>query len=231
VHTGDPDHEQRDDQYRTAVRQYGAQTLDVRPGHKGLDLAAVDGVLLAGGGDLEPWRYAAPDSGRCRDVDPERDETELCLTRAALRAGLPVLGICRGAQVLGVALGGQLVQRIGSKPANAEKHSVAGKEAEAGHWVEIAAGSRLARIIGAGRIRVNSSHHQANARLGPGVSPAACCDDGVIEAIEVDGAAFAIGVQWHPERMLESESSQRLFRAFVHACRAGRRQREAASAQ
>jgi putative glutamine amidotransferase len=226
VHTGYPAHDRRDDQYRAGVRQHEAQTLDVRPGHHGLDLTAVDGLLLSGGGDIEPHRYGAPDGGLCKDVDPARDETELGLTLAALSAGLPILGICRGAQVLGVALGGQLVQDIGSELPRAQEHSLGGKGRAARHRVELAAGSRLAEIIGARRIWVNSFHHQANSRLGAGVSRAAWCDDGVTEAIEVDGAASAIGVQWHPERMLKCESSRRLFEAFVSACRATRSERE-----
>jgi putative glutamine amidotransferase len=207
------------EQYCAALRQYQTQTVGVAPGQHGLELTAVDGLLLSGGGDIEPWRYGARDAGLGQGVDCTRDETELSLTRGALSAGLPVLGICRGAQVLGVAVGGQLVQDIGSELPGAQEHGLAGKGPGAGHWVEIAPGSRLAEIIGLRRIRVNSSHHQANSRLGVGVSRAAWCDDGVTEAIEADGAGFAIGVQWHPERMLKCESSRRLFAAFIDACR------------
>lgn len=225
-HTGDPGQAATENRYREAVRQYRVQVVDLRPDQHRADLTAVDGLLLSGGGDIEPWRYGAEDSGRCREVDAARDEMELGLTRAVLSDGLPVLGICRGAQVLGVALGGQLVQDIGSEVAGAQEHTGAGGCPDAGHWMEVAHGSRLAGIIGTGRMWVNSSHHQANWRLGGGVRRAAWCEDGVIEAIEAEGAGFAIGVQWHPERMPESEWSQRLFAAFAEACRAFRRQRE-----
>jgi len=220
AYTADSAHARRDDQYRAVVRQHEAQTLDVRPGDHGVDLRGVQGLLLSGGGDIEPWRYGARDAGLCKDVDCTRDETELSLTLAVLSAELPILGICRGAQVLGVALGGQLVQDIGSELPGAQKHCGAGKCPGAEHWANLAAGSRLADIIGAERVLTNSFHHQANSRLGAGVSRSAWSDDGVIEAIEVDGAGFAIGVQWHPERMLESESSRQLFAAFIEAARA-----------
>ncbi len=153
-------------------------------------------------------------------MDAARDELELRLARAALSRGLPVLGICRGAQVLGVALGGELIQDIASDIEGAQEHASAGRNGGTRHWVEVAADSRLGGIVRAERIRVNTSHHQANGRLGEGVRPVAWSGDGVVEAIERDGPVFAIGVQWHPERMWRRAPRQRrLLAAFVAAAR------------
>ena len=206
--------------YRDALVEHGAQVAEIRPGGAAADLAGIDGVLLTGGGDLDPRHYGQMPHPKAGKPDRARDELELTVAREAIERKLPILGICRGVQVLGVALGGQLVQDIGSELPAPEEHSSRATDRTARHWVELAPGSRLAEVMHGRRIRVNSFHHQANSVLAPGVVRAAWCADGVTEAIEAEGARFVVGVQWHPERMWRrSPRQRRLFAAFFEACR------------
>lgn len=205
---------------RRALEEHGARALELRPQDGKSQISGLAGLLLSGGGDVHPKYFGESPRAELYGVDCERDEMELCLTRAALAAGLPVLGICRGAQVLGVALGGKLVQDIPSERRGALTHKSGSAGGEAGHRVEIAEESRLRKIMGARRVRVNSSHHQANGCVGDGARAVAWSEDGVVEAIECDGPHFVAGVQWHPERMCRRAPRQRrLFEAFVAAAR------------
>ena len=210
---------------RRALEQHGARVVELPP-QADAETGGLDGLLLSGGGDMHPRYYGECPRAELRDVDCARDERELALTGAALAAGMPLLGICRGAQVLGVALGGGLIQDILSEMPGALAHRTEDKGQTAWHWVEIAGDSRLSAIMGAGRVNVNSSHHQANGPLGEDARAVAWAEDGVVEAI--DGAAheFVLGVQWHPERMLDDDAQRRLFEVFVAAARehAGRGQ-------
>jgi putative glutamine amidotransferase len=181
-------------------------------------IASLDGLLLTGGTDINPKRYGR-DSAGGDDVDDARDELELQLLQEALTAGVPIFAICRGLQLFNVARGGTLVQHLTStavhrqKPRDAEpgKHPAA-------HRVWVAPETRLAGIVGAGGLDVNSRHHQAVESLGQGLAVSAISEDGVIEAIEVPAAAFAVAVQWHPEdRILVSEADRKLFEAFAAA--------------
>lgn len=170
---------------------------------------------------MHPSCYGRPLSVKARDVDRARDELELDLCREGFARGMPILGICRGAQVLGVACGGGLVQDIESEIADAERHSLREGEKSARHWIRLAPDSRLREIMSTARVRVNSSHHQANGQLGASAAAVAWSEDGVIEGIEAKRATFVIGVQWHPERMWRRAPRQcRLFAAFVAAARA-----------
>jgi putative glutamine amidotransferase len=196
--------------YRAALESPGACVIELRAGGEGVPVYELDGLLLSGGGDIEPARFGQENHAKTASVDPERDELELQAARSALADGMPILGICRGAQVLGVALGGTLVQDVPELTPNALCH------ADAPHTVTFACGSRIGAILGCERLEVNSSHHQANDALGDGVRAVAWSDDNVIEAIEVAGRPFAIGVQWHPERM-HDERQSKLFAAFVTA--------------
>jgi len=177
------------------------------------------GLLLSGGGDVHPRRYGQPVDGTEEEsIDEMRDEMELTLTRAALVADLPILAICRGLQVLNVALGGGLVQHVNGHrcppPLPTRKHNV-----------RITADSRLAQVLGAGLTHcVNSAHHQAidDHCLAPGLRAAARSlpDERVIEAVESPQQRWVVGVQWHPERVAEVPAAQqRLFSAFVAAAR------------
>lgn len=181
-------------------------------------IQSLDGLLLTGGSDINPKRYGRDNAGSA-EVDDGRDELELHLLREALDAAVPIFAICRGLQLFNVAYGGTLVQHLTStavhrkKPGDAEpgKHPAA-------HRVWVAPDTRLAGIVGAGGLDVNSRHHQAIESLGPGLTVSAISEDGVIEAIELPGAAFAVAVQWHPEdRILVSEADRKLFEAFAAA--------------
>jgi gamma-glutamyl-gamma-aminobutyrate hydrolase PuuD len=196
--------------YRVSLESLGARVVELRVGGEDVPVDALDGMLLSGGGDVEPGRFGQEKHAKTAGIDLERDELELRMVREALADGVPMLGICRGAQVLGVALGGTLAQDVPELSPNALSH------ADAQHAVTVACGSRVGEILGCERLEVNSCHHQANDSLGDGVRAVAWSDDNVIEAIEVADRPFVVGVQWHPERMSDDRQSK-LFAAFVSA--------------
>jgi len=170
-------------------------------------IKAVDALLLTGGGDVHPGYYGMPDAlPRARGVDEQRDEFEFDLIERALDSDLPILGICRGMQVMNVFLGGSLIVDLPSS--DYENHSSReGHDSE--HTVQIAAQSMLNAVTGASELSVNSSHHQAVSGLGNGLMMSAMSPNGVIEAAEwilKDRMPFLLLVQWHPERMKEFES-------------------------
>jgi len=177
------------------------------------------GLLLSGGGDIHPTSYQEEDSGLLWRVDEQRDHAELTLARWSLAEGLPLLGICRGIQTLNVAAGGTLIQDIPTQIADARSHScVAGRPIpDIAHIVDVAPDSRLAAIVGAGEIGVNSAHHQAVRDVGSGLVATAWAPDGVIEALEHGEHPFCIGVQWHPEVMVEGRC---LFEGLIEAAQA-----------
>jgi putative glutamine amidotransferase len=188
----------------------------------GAYLDLVDGVLLTGGDDPHPRVFGEAPHPRIDVVDERRDRFELALVPAARKRGLPVLGICRGAQLMNIALGGDIFQDVPSQTESPISH--AQKTLDDGPWhdVEVAAGSRLAAVVGAGVHRVNSFHHQACRRLGEGLSAGATAvGDGLVEAVEDPAHTFFLGVQWHPEigRRGPEEAGLALFRAFVEAAR------------
>jgi putative glutamine amidotransferase len=153
------------------------------------------------------------------EVDDARDELEIRLLREALAADVPVLAICRGLQLFNVACGGTLIQHLDSTPVHRQKpqNAEAGKH-PAAHRIWVGPNTRLAGIMGAGGHDVNSRHHQAIEMKGEGVIVSAISEDGIIEAIEKPGAAFAVAVQWHPEdRIFASDADHRLFEAFAGA--------------
>ncbi|HEX5227767.1 MAG TPA: gamma-glutamyl-gamma-aminobutyrate hydrolase family protein [Bryobacteraceae bacterium] len=181
-------------------------------------LESLDGLLLTGGTDINPKRYGRDNAGS-DEVDDARDELELRLVQEALAASVPIFAICRGLQLFNVARGGTLVQHLSSTTVHSQKS----RDAEAGkhpvaHRVWVAPGTRLAEIVGAGGLDVNSRHHQAIENLGEGLAVSAISEDGVIEAVELPDAAFAVAVQWHPEdRIYVSEADRKLFEAFAAA--------------
>ncbi len=164
-------------------------------------LDAVDGLVIAGGGDVAPSSYGAKDAGS-KDTDPHADATELALARRARERGVPTLAICRGMQIVNVAHGGTLQQDIGRSGTPHPPISDDPDEAVAArHAVVIDEGSMLAEVLGAGTRRVNMIHHQAVDRLADGFQVTARAEDGVIEAIESDDGWPFLGVQWHPEKL------------------------------
>jgi putative glutamine amidotransferase len=174
------------------------------------------GLLIPGSpADVDPVCYGEEPHQRLGPVNPLRTECEIQLARLALAHELPVFGICGGAQVLNVALGGGLYQDIPSQVPKAYKHS--GSPAPA-HAVDIVPDTRLAAILGIAEMRVNSLHHQAVKVPGQGMIVSASARDGVVEAVEISSRPFVIGVQWHPEQLFaEDEAARRLFSAFVQA--------------
>ncbi len=182
----------------------------------------LDGVLLSGGGDIDPARYGEELLPICGAVEPLRDELEIELARLALDEGKPVFGICRGMQLLNVATGGTLYQDITAQRPDAPPHKSSdyqGKRDLTTHTITIDPDSPLAGILGATVHPVNSFHHQAVKRTGSGVKLVAWSDDGVPEGMVVSGHPFALAVQFHPEELVFVDpASQRLFDSFVQAC-------------
>ena len=174
-------------------------------------LAAVRGLVLTGGEDVAPDRYGATPHPRLGDVDPVRDAAELALIAAARSRRLPILAICRGIQILNVALGGTLYQDLDSERPSLVPHS----DETTQHAVRVAAGSLLERTLGMRSATVNSRHHQAIRDLAPCLKAVAWADDGVIEAAEPAdaNAAWMVAVQWHPEDLTE----RALFDGFARA--------------
>jgi putative glutamine amidotransferase len=184
-------------------------------------LSQLDGLVLTGGRDYDPALYGRAPHPKTELLSASRVRFDLTLARAALSRGLPTLGICGGIQLLNVARGGTLIQDIPDQLQSAADHH--GQKAGYGaHTVRVEAGTRLAEIVGAGELEVNSSHHQAIDSLGAGLRVAARAPDGVIEAVEGTGDGFLLGVQWHPERLLDRPEQVRLFEALAEAARPGR---------
>ncbi|MGD8244067.1 MAG: gamma-glutamyl-gamma-aminobutyrate hydrolase family protein [Anaerolineae bacterium] len=182
----------------------------------------IAGLLLSGGGDIHPSFFGETDSGLLWRIDRERDQSELSLARWALEENRPVLAICRGIQTLNVAAGGSLIQDIPTQIPNALAHScIAGRPLpDIAHQVSVDPGSCLAALIGAGDVGVNSAHHQAVKAVGDRLVAVAHAPDGVIEGLEALSHPFCLGVQWHPEAMVDSTPiMRRLFEGLIEAAR------------
>ena len=216
---GGPDHgriEGIDDRYIRVVVAAGGvpvvlPTLD--PPDAGLVLDRVDALVLTGGGDVEPHHYGQGVVTDLVDIDPRRDDFELALAKEAAARRLPTLGICRGMQCLNVAFGGTLHQSLEDLyPASDHRRSIE----EIVHEVDVIADTRLSGLVGAGPLKVNSRHHQSIDLCAPGFAVTARSADGVIEAFErTDQQWWVLGVQWHPEGIGGSMSTEALLRALV----------------
>lgn len=196
-------------QYIRAIEAAGGLPVLIGPVAPGLlpPLAQrLAGLLLPGGADVDPAHFGQEPQKGLGSVSPVQDEVELGLFAAMKEQGKPVLGICRGAQVINVALGGTLHQDIGDQVPGAFKHFQDAVRSHMTHGIEIEEGTLLKAILGAGVVRVNSFHHQAVDRPAPGVKVGAFAADGVIEAIEDEKGRF-LGVQCHPEWLWEEETS------------------------
>jgi putative glutamine amidotransferase len=195
----------------------------------GAALKDLDGVVLPGGGDLDPRRYGDVPGGACYDVNQAQDDLDLAVARQSIDAGLPVLGICRGHQLLNVLYGGTLVQDMApSTVVHSEPAPVRGAGPWAWHEVEVQAGSKIAGLYAeagdAARVTVKiaSGHHQAVGRIARGLVVTAVAPDGTVEALE-DPERWVASVQWHPEaREVPAEARLAPFRAFVAVCSASR---------
>jgi putative glutamine amidotransferase len=193
-------------------------------------VALVDGLVLQGGADVAPASYGAVPLRPEWIGDRERDEHEMRLVEAALAAGKPILGLCRGIQLLNVALGGTLIQDIGTQVTDALVHRDWHRYEELEHEVKLAEGSWIAGVYGASTLLVNTVHHQAVERLAPGLRATAWAPDGIVEAAElIDAERWIVGLQWHPEWLDGSaeggphrSDGRPVFDAFMQACRARR---------
>ena len=215
------------DGYLSGLLETGAVPLVLPltsdPAHIARIVQACDGFLIPGGQDIDPARYGARREPRTHRSATSRDAMEQALVLAVVKADKPLLGICRGMQSLNVALGGTLHQDVGSEGELPVAGHVQGRPFDMpAHMVDIVEGTKLAEVVGAPRLGVNTIHHQGVAKLGEGlVVSAVSPDDGVIEGIELPSARFIVGVQWHPEYMWRTRPhSKRLFRALVEAARA-----------
>ena len=215
--------------YLAALEQAGAAIREITPDADSPEvaLAAADGLLLTGGVDVDPAAYGDDTRHPTVELDPVRDAYELALAREAIARDLPMLAICRGAQVLNVAAGGTLVQDIPSQLNTPLRHSILEPRHAVAHDVHVVSGTRLASLLGPAHaasdsIPVNSRHHQSVKETAPGFVVSATAPDGIVEAIERPAASFCIGVQWHPENFWRTGEFSTLFDGFVRAARAQR---------
>jgi len=203
--------------YVAAIERAGGRPLLVPPSEDGVEetLDVVDGLVFSGGSDLDPAEYGHEAHPETTGVRPERDRGELALLKAALVRDLPVLAVCRGSQVLNVALGGDLVQHLPEVVGDEKHKHTPGVFGD--HDVNVREDSRLGSLIGA-RAPVKSHHHQGFGRIGAGLVETAWAEDGTLEALEDPSRRFALGVLWHPE----AGEDAALFRALVDEARAYR---------
>src|SRR5215213_3711262 len=213
------------DDYIASVEHSGGRPriLEINESPRQL-MNQIDGLLLTGGGDIDPVLYREERHPSVEDAEPGRDEFEIDLARRAMQTHLPVLAICRGSQVLNVAAGGTLVQDIPSAIETTLPHSITERKNAIAHDIAIATGSRLETVLGSAvtsehTCRVNSRHHQSVGRIGESLVASATAADGVVEAIESPGEEFCVGVQWHPENFWRTGEFKGLFDAFVESAR------------
>jgi putative glutamine amidotransferase len=187
-------------------------------------LSSLDGVLFTGGGDIDPALYGGVPHATVHEIDPDRDQMEIHLVRRAVERGGPFLGICRGLQVINVALGGSLYTHIQDQHPNALKHDFFPGHPRnfLAHPIKVDEGTTLAGILDQPVVQVNSLHHQGIHRLAPSLTPSAYAPDGLTEAIELRSHPFGLAVQWHPEWLQDQDEMRALFEAFVQASANGR---------
>ncbi|MDR6986115.1 putative glutamine amidotransferase [Paenarthrobacter nitroguajacolicus] len=212
------------------LREAGAQPVLLTPvsadsaGQLAVEMQALDGVLLPGGGDINPRLYGQDPEDSLYDVNQEQDHLDIDVARATIDAGLPLLGICRGHQLLNVLYGGTLIQDMA--PTSVTHNGLDPHDPAAGEWawhdVRLAAGSKTAALYGSPEgtsIKIASGHHQAVARVGEGLVVTAVADDGTVEALE-DPSRWVASVQWHPEASQLADHERLVpFASFVEVCR------------
>jgi putative glutamine amidotransferase len=214
-------------EYVEAVRRAGGIPVLLPHGELYQDelLNLLDGVILTGGGDVDPSHYEGSAHEALEDVDPERDASEINLAQLIVASKLPALHICRGAQVLNVALGGTLIEHLPDEMGDEIEHRTT-PPGYTYHSVTIETGSRLAAIVGQTEVTSNSWHHQAVRQLAPGLKAVAFAPDGTIEAVEMPNHPWLVAVQWHPESLAAADPAhQRIFDALVEAAARQARQR------
>lgn len=214
--------------YVEAIERAGGVVVGIPPAEnveRALQIVRrVDAVLLPGGSDIDPDHFGEEVLQENGWIEPGRDRLELAVARLALTEGIPLLGICRGAQVINVGAGGDLYQDIYTQTTTRLQHSQQAPDWYPTHRIEVAPDSRLAGILAVSNLRVNTFHHQAVRRVASGLTAVAHSDDGLVEAIEAPNHPFAIGVQWHPEIMAARDArQQKIFDALVQMAAERRR--------
>ncbi|MCI0442105.1 gamma-glutamyl-gamma-aminobutyrate hydrolase family protein [bacterium] len=210
--------------YVRSIEQAGGIPVILAPSGAALHsrlTTRLDGVLLTGGVDIEPSVYGESFHPSVTRTSPERDEFEFKLIKTALQQKMPILAICRGLQVLNVAMGGSLVQDIPTMIGSEISHDDSKRQRhELAHQVTLKTESRLYEILKTGKLWVNSFHHQSAKTLGHDLIPVAWADDGVIEALELPNSHFVVGIQWHPESFWNQDGTfLALFESFTAAAR------------
>lgn len=209
--------------YIQAVLRAGGLPIVIPVGLSDDELSSLfsrlDGVLLTGGGDIDPKQFQGVAHPRVYGIDARRDRIEVALVKLAADSGKPFLGICRGIQVINVALGGTLYTDVADQMAGATRHDFYPDIPRdyLAHYVSIAPGSRLAGCLGGEKFEVNSLHHQGIERLADSLVAVAHAADALIEGVELPGHPFGLGVQWHPECLQDYEPQRQLFQALVKA--------------
>ena len=210
--------------YLESVRRAGGEPVEVVVGSEAPEhlLARVDGLLLTGGGDVDPTLYGQTRHATFEAAESGRDAFEIALAKAAMVKGIPFLAICRGMQVLNVAMGGTLIQDIPSEVTGALEHAVPQPRFHIAHEVWVSKGSRLATLLAdhmedGETCHVNSRHHQSVKDVAKGFDITATSPDGVVEAMEKPGATFCVAVQWHPENFWRTGEFRELFEGLVQA--------------
>jgi putative glutamine amidotransferase len=217
-------HNRKMEDYLESVRRAGGEPVEVLAGGEAPEqiLARVDGLMLTGGGDVDPKLYGEARHDTFQAAETGRDDFEIALARAAIAKGIPLLAICRGMQVLNVAMGGTLFQDIPSQVTGALEHSLPQPRAGSAHEVWVAKGSKLSTLLAdhmedGETCHVNSRHHQSVKQAAPGFDVTATSPDGVVEAMEKPDAPFCVAVQWHPENFWRTGEFRELFEGLVKA--------------
>jgi putative glutamine amidotransferase len=216
--------------YLESVRRAGGEPVEVLVGGEAPEqiLARVDGLVLTGGGDVDPKLYGEARHDTFEAAETGRDDFEIALARAAVVKGIPLLAICRGMQVLNVAMGGTLFQDIPSQVTGALEHSVPQPRAGSAHEVWVAKGSQLSTLLAdhmedGETCHVNSRHHQSVKDAAQGFEVTATSPDGVVEAMEKTDVPFCVAVQWHPENFWRTGEFRELFEGLVKAANGRKR--------
>ena len=207
--------------YTAALHRAGAKAVWINTDDLDKAIAEMlqcDGLLLSGGEDMDPKYYGQAPTEKCGEIVPRRDEVEMKMLEAFFATGKPILGICRGEQLMNVYFGGALHQDI--VDISKCRHNDYPHKNLGCHIVSLTGGTKLARIMRKQTLRVNSLHHQAAATVGKDIIISAVSADGIIEGIEHATHPFCVGVQWHPEHMVRyCKQQRRIFEAFVAACK------------
>lgn len=181
----------------------------------------LDGLYLTGGGDIDPIWFGEQPHRKLGEIVPARDYFEIILIRRMVELGKPILAVCRGCQILNIALGGDMYQDIYSQiDHELIQHEQKAPQHHQSHHIKITTDSLLYELIGKSRLRVNSRHHQANKKVVEPLRVSAQAEDGIIEAIEGNGERFMLGLQWHPENLVAADDSDSLniYKGFINAC-------------